>query len=213
MKLIFMGPPGAGKGTQARRIAERYGIVQLSTGDMLRAAVKAGSEVGLKAKAAMESGGLVPDSVVVGIIADRTKEADCQKGFLLDGFPRTVPQAEALDSMLSERQQKIDCVIDIRADDEALVNRITGRWTCSQCGEGYHTQFKAPAKAGVCDKCGGTLTQRADDTEATVRNRLHVYHNQTAPLLDYYRKGGNFRSVDGMQDMEKVYEELCAILG
>lgn len=213
MKVILMGPPGAGKGTQARQIAEKYGIPQLSTGDMLRAAVKAGTEVGKKAKAAMESGGLVTDDVVVGIIADRTQESDCQKGFLLDGFPRTVPQAEALDKMLKARGQDIDHVIDIAVADEPLVNRITGRRTCADCGEGYHIQFKKPSKEGKCDKCGGKLTQRADDNEATVRNRLSVYHSQTSPLVDYYRKKGNFKTVDGMQGMDKVLGDLCAILG
>ncbi|MBF0425351.1 MAG: adenylate kinase [Magnetococcales bacterium] len=213
MKVILMGPPGAGKGTQARQIAEKYGIPQLSTGDMLRAAVKAGTEVGKKAKAAMESGGLVPDEVVVGIIADRTQESDCQRGFLLDGFPRTVPQAEALDKMLTARSQTIDHVVDIAVADEPLINRITGRRTCGSCGEGYHIQFKKPGKEGVCDKCGGSLTQRADDNESTVRNRLAVYHSQTSPLIDYYRKKGNFKTIDGMQSMDKVLAGLCAILG
>ncbi|MBF0625168.1 MAG: adenylate kinase [Magnetococcales bacterium] len=213
MKVILMGPPGAGKGTQARQIAEKYRIPQLSTGDMLRAAVKAGTPVGLKAKSAMESGSLVTDDIVVGIIADRTQEADCKNGYLLDGFPRTLAQAEALDTMLAQRKQAIDKVIDIRCDDEPLVGRITGRRTCSQCGEGYHLQFKPTKKSGVCDKCGGSLTQRADDNEATVRSRLAVYHQQTAPLIDYYRKQGNFSSVDGMQGMDQVLASLCAILG
>jgi len=213
MNLIFMGPPGAGKGTQARRIAEKYGIPQLSTGDMLRAAVKAGTEVGLKAKAAMESGGLVTDDVVVGIIADRIAEADCVGGFILDGFPRTVAQARALDSMLMERSLKIDHVIDITADTEALVLRITGRSTCSKCGEGYHAVHKKPVKAGVCDKCNGQLTTRADDNEKTVRNRLAVYHEQTAPVINHYRDGGAFKTVDGMQEMDAVFVSLCAILG
>lgn len=213
MNLIFMGPPGAGKGTQARMIAEKYGIPQLSTGDMLRAAVKAGTPVGLKAKAAMEAGGLVTDDIVVGIIADRIREADCAKGFILDGFPRNVPQAEALAATLSANSLNIDHVIDIGADDEALVTRITGRRTCAQCGEGYHIQFKPTAKEGVCDKCGGQLTQRADDNEATVRNRLKVYHDQTAPVIEFYRHGGKFKSVDGMQNMDKVFQDLCAILG
>lgn len=213
MNLILMGPPGAGKGTQARRIAETYAVPQLSTGDMLRAAVKAGTEVGRKAKAAMESGGLVTDDIVVGIIADRIGEADCARGFILDGFPRTVAQAEALDTMLAERGLKIDHVIDITADTEALVSRITGRSTCAQCGEGYHVVHKKPAVAGTCDKCGGTLTTRADDNEETVRNRLAVYHQQTAPVIEHYRHGGQFRSVDGMQKMDTVFAELCAILG
>ncbi|MEO5340531.1 MAG: adenylate kinase [Magnetococcus sp. MYC-9] len=213
MNLILMGPPGAGKGTQARRIAERYGVPQLSTGDMLRAAVKAGTEVGQRAKAAMESGGLVTDDIVVGIIADRIGEADCSQGFILDGFPRTVAQAESLDAMLRDRQLKIDHVIDITADTEALVARITGRSTCSQCGEGYHALFKKPTLAEVCDKCGGRLTTRADDNEETVRNRLAVYHQQTAPVIDHYRNGGQFRTVDGMQPMDTVFAQLCEILG
>lgn len=213
MNLILMGPPGAGKGTQARRIAERYGIPQLSTGDMLRAAVKAGSAVGLQAKAAMESGSLVTDDVVVGIIADRIQEADCVQGFILDGFPRTVAQAEALEVMLRERSLKIDHVIDVTADSEALVDRIVGRRTCAQCGEGYHVTNKPTAQAGVCDKCGGTLTQRADDNEATVRNRLSVYQAQTSPLIDFYQARGQFKAVDGMAEMDTVYANLCAILG
>ncbi|MBF0461104.1 MAG: adenylate kinase [Magnetococcales bacterium] len=213
MNLILMGPPGAGKGTQARRIAETYGVPQLSTGDMLRAAVKAGTEVGKKAKVAMDSGGLVTDDIVVGIIADRIGEADCAQGFILDGFPRTVAQAKSLDAMLAERGLKIDHVIDITADTEALVSRITGRSTCAKCGEGYHVEHKKPAAAGVCDKCGGTLTTRADDNEETVRNRLAVYHQQTAPVIDHYRHGGQFRAVDGMEQMDTVFTKLCAILG
>ncbi|MEG3638981.1 adenylate kinase [Magnetococcus sp. PR-3] len=213
MKVVLMGPPGAGKGTQARKISEKYGIPQLSTGDMLRAAVAAGSEVGLKAKAAMESGSLVTDEIVLGIIKDRTAEADCDKGYLLDGFPRTVAQAEGLDAMLSTRTQNLDFVIDIKVEDEPLVNRITGRSTCGDCGEGYHDEFKPPAKADVCDKCSGTLKRRADDNAETVRNRLSVYHEQTAPLIDYYGAKGLVKGVDGMQDMAKVLDDLCAILG
>jgi adenylate kinase len=212
VNLIFMGPPGAGKGTQARQIADKYGIPQLSTGDMLRSAVKAGSEVGLRAKAAMESGGLVTDDIVVGIIGDRISESDCGKGFILDGFPRTVGQAEALDGLLKEKSLKIDNVIDITADSEALVARITGRSTCSKCGEGYHKQHKAPAKEGVCDKCGGALATRADDNEATVRNRLSVYEAQTAPVIGFYKDGGCFQTVDGMQNMDDVFKSLCDIL-
>jgi adenylate kinase len=213
VNLIFMGPPGAGKGTQARQIAEKYSIPQLSTGDMLRAAVKAGSEVGLRAKAAMESGGLVTDDIVIGIIGDRIDEADCKNGFILDGFPRTVAQAEALKGLLADRTMTIDHVIDITADNEALVARITGRSTCSKCGEGYHVQHKAPATAGVCDKCGGALATRADDNEATVRNRLEVYDTQTAPVMDFYKSGGSFKTVDGMQNMDDVFKSLCNILG
>lgn len=213
MNVILMGPPGAGKGTQAKRLVEKYSIPQLSTGDMLRAAVKAGSEVGLKAKAAMESGALVTDEIVVGVIADRLKESDCAKGFILDGFPRTVPQAEALDGILSGMNIKIDHVIDIAGENEELVARITGRMTCGSCGEGYHKMFKKPANGETCDKCGGPMTQRADDNEATVRNRLDVYAKQTAPLIDYYRNQGAFKDVDGMQPMDKVLADVCAILG
>lgn len=213
MNVILMGPPGAGKGTQAKRLVEKYGIPQLSTGDMLRAAVKAGSDVGMKAKAAMESGGLVTDEIVVGVIADRLKEADCDKGFILDGFPRTTPQAEALDGILKEMGIKIDHVVDIAADNEELVGRITGRMTCGSCGEGYHKMFKKPAKEDACDKCGGALTQRADDNEETVRNRLDVYGKQTAPLIDYYKAQGSFKAVDGMKSMDEVLDQLCAILG
>ncbi|MBF0589604.1 MAG: adenylate kinase [Magnetococcales bacterium] len=213
MKLILMGGPGAGKGTQARRIAEKYGIPQLSTGDMLRAAVKAGTEVGLKAKAAMESGSLVTDDIVVGIISDRIQEDDCKGGFILDGFPRTVEQAKALTKMLKKRDLKIDFVIDITADDEELVGRITGRSTCSKCGEGYHTMFKKSSKEGICDKCGGELTTRADDNEETVRNRLGVYHEQTAPVLGYYGKKGALKEVNGMLAMDEVFNALCTILG
>ena len=212
MNLILLGPPGAGKGTQARRLAETLGVPQLSTGDMLRAAVKAGTGVGLQAKAAMESGGLVTDEIVVGIIADRIKDKDCLPGFILDGFPRTLAQAESLDAMLNQRSLKIDRVIDITADTEALVSRITGRSTCSQCGEGYHVVHKKPRQEGMCDKCSGSLATRADDNEKTVRNRLAVYHDQTAPVIEHYRHGGCFETVDGMQAMDTVFEGLCAIL-
>jgi adenylate kinase len=213
MNLVLLGPPGAGKGTQAKRLVEKYGIPQLSTGDMLRAAVNAGTEVGLKAKAAMESGSLVTDDIVIGVVRDRIKQADCAKGFILDGFPRTVPQAEALAGMLKELKLGIDHVIDITAETEELVRRITGRLTCGSCGEGYHKMFKKPAKEGACDKCGGELTQRADDNEETVRNRLAVYAKETAPLIDFYKGQGSFKSVDGMQAMDKVLSDLCAILG
>lgn len=212
MKLILMGPPGAGKGTQARRIAEKYGIPQLSTGDMLRAAVKAGTPVGLKAKEAMESGALVTDEIVVGIVGDRIAEKDCKKGFILDGFPRTVSQAEALTKTMKERKLKLDNVIDITADTEALVGRITGRRTCGKCGEGYHMEFKAPSKEGVCDKCGGELALRADDNEETVRNRLVEYNEKTAPVIGFYRDMGAFQEVDGMQNIDDVFGSLCKIL-
>nr|CRH05819.1 Adenylate kinase [Candidatus Magnetococcus massalia] len=212
MKVILMGPPGAGKGTQARRVCEKYEIPQLSTGDMLRAAVAAESEVGLKAKEAMESGALVTDDIVLGIIKDRTTQSDCAKGYLLDGFPRTEAQAQGLDAMLSERGETIDVVVDIEVQDEALVERITGRSTCGKCGEGFHDSFKPPKQVDVCDLCGGELKRRADDNAETVRNRLSVYHEQTAPLIGYYDGKKMLQRVDGMQGMEKVLTDLCDVL-
>ena len=213
MRIILLGPPGAGKGTQSTRIVERFGIPQLSTGDMLRAAVAAGTPVGLKAKSLMESGALVPDEVVVGIVADRIEEPDAKRGFILDGFPRTVPQAEALDGMLKEKGLKLDHVIELKVDDAALVRRISGRFTCSSCGEGYHDEFKRPKAEGVCDVCGGiAFTRRADDKAETVGARLEAYHRQTAPLLPYYAAQGKLRAVDGMADMSEVTEGLNRIL-
>lgn len=213
MKLILLGPPGAGKGTQAKRLEEAYDIVQLSTGDMLRAAVAAGTEVGKKAKSLMEAGKLVPDDVVVKIIEDRIDEPDCRNGFILDGFPRNVTQAEALDEMLARKGTGLDRVVEIRVDDEVLVERITGRFTCADCGEGYHDKYKLPAKEGVCDKCGGTeFVRREDDNEKTVRSRLQTYHEQTAPLLPYYEKKGLLAVVDGEKSIDEVSREINAVL-
>lgn len=213
-RLILMGPPGGGKGTQAKRIEEKHGIPQLSTGDMLRAAVKAGSEVGKKAKAVMDAGQLVSDDLVVAIIADRIKEPDCVNGFILDGFPRTIPQAEALDKLLKSKNMGLDAVIEVQVPDELLIERITGRFTCAKCGEGYHDKFKQPQKSGVCDKCGGTeFTRRADDNAETVKSRLKAYHDQTAPLLPYYKGQGLLKVVDGDRDINVVTAELEAILG
>ena len=214
MNLILLGAPGAGKGTQAKRLQDAYGIVQLSTGDMLRAEVASGSETGQKAKAIMEQGGLVPDELIIAMISTRVDADDCANGFILDGSPRTIPQAEALDAMLAEKSLKMDYVIEIKTDDEAMIERICGRYTCSKCGAGYHDSFQKPAKEGVCDKCGSTeFTRRADDNEATVRSRLEAYNKQTAPIIDYYAKKGVLKTVDGMDSIDGVTEQLKGVLG
>ncbi len=213
MNLIFLGPPGAGKGTQAQRVAAAHGLVQLSTGDMLRAAVAAGTEVGLKAKAVMEAGDLVSDDIVVAIIADRIAGPDCAGGFILDGFPRTVAQAEALDTVLDGNGMRIDHVVEMTVDDEALVERISGRFSCVACGAAYHDRFNRPKVEGVCDACGGSeFVRRADDNAETVANRLRAYHAQTAPLLPYYRERGALRPVDGMAGIDAVTRQIEAVL-
>lgn len=213
MNLILLGPPGAGKGTQAQRIESRHGLVQLSTGDMLRAAVEAGTEIGAKAQAAMERGDLVSDDIVVTIISERIDQPDCQGGFILDGFPRTTAQAEALDAMLTAKGLELGRVIEMEIDDRLLTERITGRFTCGQCGEGYHDRFKRPAAEGVCDKCGGReFKRRADDNAETVKSRLDAYRRQTAPLLPYYRARGILRSVDGMGKIDEVTRQIEAHL-
>ncbi|MGD9805534.1 MAG: adenylate kinase [Hyphomicrobiaceae bacterium] len=205
MNLILLGPPGAGKGTQAKEIENRHGLIQLSTGDMLRAAVKAGTEVGRKAKSIMERGELVSDEVVIGIISDRIDQPDCQKGFILDGFPRTLAQASALDDLLARKNRKLHAVIDLKVDPNRLVDRIVGRYTCAKCGAGYHDTFKKPKVEGVCDVCGSTeFTRRADDNAETVTTRLMAFYRDTSPLIGYYYCKGNLRTVDGMAPIDQV---------
>lgn len=212
MKLILLGPPGAGKGTQAKMLTERFGIPQISTGDILRAAVKEGTPMGVKAKSFMDAGALVPDEVVIGIVRERLQKDDCGQGFILDGFPRTVAQADALKDALKELGRDLDAVVSLEVDSEALVERLTGRRTCRQCGKGYHVKFDPPAVADRCDVCGGELYQRDDDQEATIRNRLDVYNRQTAPLVTYYRQAGLLVPIDGMMEMSAVQEKILAVL-
>lgn len=213
MNLILLGPPGAGKGTQAKILQQAHGFKQLSTGDMLRAARAAGTEIGVKAGVIMDRGDLVPDDVMIPVIAEHLEKPDVLKGVVFDGFPRTTAQAEALDKLLSSRGQKLDAVIELQVDDEALVKRIAGRYTCAKCGAGYHDEFAKPTKAGSCDKCGGTeFTHRADDNEQTVRDRLQVYNKQTAPLVEYYSKMGNLHVIDGMADIAVVTHAMEAVL-
>lgn len=209
MNLVLLGPPGAGKGTQAKRLQDLRSLVQLSTGDMLRAAVAAGTELGRQAGQLMEQGQLVPDALVIGLIAESMDEGEDGAGFILDGFPRTIGQAEALDTLLQSRGEKVDRVVVIEVDDDALVARITGRFTCASCGEGYHELFKTPKVEGVCDVCGGTkFSRRADDTEEVVRKRLKAYHAQTEPLIGYYKAQDKVSAVDGMADIETVQKEI-----
>lgn len=211
--LILLGPPGAGKGTQARMLEEDFGLVQLSTGDLLRAAVAAGTEAGKKAKAVMESGQLVSDDIVLAILKDRMAQPDVAKGIILDGFPRTAAQASSLDELLAAAGQKVNAAISLDVDDEAMVGRVSGRFTCGDCGEGYHDEFKKPATAGTCDKCGGmTFKRRADDNAETVRERLKAYHAQTAPLIAYYEGKGVLERIDAMGAIADIRQSLGAIV-
>jgi adenylate kinase len=213
VNIILLGPPGAGKGTQARMIEASRGLVQLSTGDMLRAAVAAGSEIGKRAKDIMARGALVPDDVVIGIIAERIEQPDCAKGFQLDGFPRTLVQAAALEKLLAEKGRRLDAVIEMRVDDDELVRRVAGRYTCATCGEGYHDTAKQPAVAGVCDKCGSReFKRRADDNAEAMRVRLMAYYKETSPLIGYYTCKGNLHTVDGMVSIEDVARQIGAVL-
>ncbi|PYB71465.1 MULTISPECIES: adenylate kinase [Rhizobium] len=213
MRLILLGPPGAGKGTQAQRIVEKHGIPQLSTGDMLRAAVSAGTEVGKRAKAVMDAGRLVSDEIVIAIVSERIDAPDCANGFILDGFPRTLVQADATEAMLSGKNIDLSAVIEIRVDDEILADRIAGRYTCANCGAGYHDENLKPKVEGVCDKCGSThFKRRPDDNRETVRTRLQAYYKETSPLIGYYHAKGKLHSVDGMGEIDAVTAEIEAIL-
>lgn len=213
MNLILLGPPGAGKGTQAAFLQKQFNVCHLSTGDMLRATVASGSEMGRKLQEIMSSGNLVPDAIMVDMIRERIKAEDCRNGFILDGFPRTIAQAEALDDMLEREGQALDHVIELKVRDDEMVARISGRYACASCGAGYHDSFKRPAVAGVCDICGGTeFTRRKDDQPETVKRRLEAYHEQTAPLLPYYQERGVLRSVDGMADIDEVTGQINAMV-
>jgi adenylate kinase len=213
VNLILLGPPGAGKGTQAKRLYDRHQLVQLSTGDMLRAEAASGSALGKQAKQVMEAGQLVSDEIVIGIIDKRIDAPDCKSGFVLDGFPRTEKQAIALDEMLTRKGKKIDGVIELAVDEDALVERISGRFACAKCGAGYHDTFQPPKKQGVCDVCGGTeFTRRKDDNAETVKARLKAYREQTAPILPYYKKKGLLRRVDGMADPDAVTRDIEGVL-
>jgi len=211
--LVLLGPPGAGKGTQARKLEETFGLIQLSTGDLLRAAVAAGTDAGKKAKAVMEAGELVSDDIVIAILRNRMAKPDCAKGVILDGFPRTTVQAEALDTLMQDTGQSITAAISLEVEDDAMVERISGRYTCAKCGEGYHDRFKRPKTEGVCDKCGGTeMTRRADDNAETVAQRLKEYHAQTAPLIAYYDNKNVLHRIDAMKAIDAITKEMKSVV-
>lgn len=212
MNIVFLGPPGAGKGTQAKVLVEKYGIPQISTGDMLREHVAKGTELGVKAKEYMDRGQLVPDEIILGMVKERLSQPDAQKGFILDGFPRTVAQAEALDKILEEMGRKLDVTLALVVPDEELVIRLTGRRTCKNCGMMYHIKFKPSKEEGKCDVCGGELYQRPDDNEETVRNRLKVYHESTAPLIEYYRRKGLLVEIDGSKSIAEITQQIIEVL-
>ncbi len=213
MNIILLGPPGAGKGTQAEFIKVNYPILHISTGDMFREAVGNQTTMGMEAKKYMDAGQLVPDEVTIGVVEERLSQPDCSGGFLLDGFPRTIPQAEALDQVLAKMKKKVDLALEITVPDAILIERMTGRVSCNQCKAVYNTKFSPPAQAGICDKCGGELVQRSDDKEETVKNRLKVYAEKTQPLLDYYKKAGKLESLDGNRDPQAVFKDVQSLLG
>lgn len=213
MNIILLGPPGAGKGTQAEMIKANYPILHISTGDMFREAVGNKTAMGLEAKKYMDAGQLVPDEVTIGVVEERLSQPDCSNGFLLDGFPRTIPQAEALDKVMAGLGKSVDLALEITVPDSIIVERMTGRVSCNQCKAVYNTYFNPPAKAGICDKCGGELVQRSDDKEETVKNRLKVYAEKTQPLLDYYAKAGKLESLDGNRDPQAVFKDVQSLLG
>lgn len=213
MKIIMLGAPGAGKGTQAKMIADKYGVPHVSTGDIFRANIKNGTELGMEAKKYMDQGLLVPDELTVKILLDRVSQPDCKNGYILDGFPRTIPQAEVLDKALAELGESIDYAIDVDVPDENIVKRMSGRRACVSCGATYHVVHVPPKKEGICDRCGSELILRDDDKPETVKNRLDVYHKQTQPLIDFYTKKGVLKTVDGTVDMQDVFKAIVAILG
>ena len=213
MKIIMLGAPGAGKGTQAKKIAEKYSIPHISTGDIFRANIKNGTELGKKAKTYMDQGALVPDELTCDLVMDRIQQDDCKNGFVLDGFPRTIPQAEALDKALSANGESVDYAINVEVPDENIINRMSGRRACVGCGATYHIQFNPTKVEGICDACGEKLILRDDDKPETVKNRLSVYHEQTQPLIDYYKNQGILKSVDGTQPMDEVFKAIVTILG
>jgi adenylate kinase len=213
MRLVLLGAPGAGKGTQAKKLIDKYSIPQISTGDILRKAVADGTPLGKEAKSVMDKGELVPDSVVIGLVKERLAQDDCKKGYILDGFPRTTPQAEELDNVLAEMGSPLDTALSVDVDAEILMKRLTGRRTCKSCQQMFNVHFTPPQKEGACDKCGGELFQRDDDKEDTIKNRLDVYEKSTAPLIDYYGKKNILKSVDGMGSVDDIFNKVCSVLG